>query len=135
MPSLPSQVNLVLQIAILILLSIGYMLKRRGNFLGHGRTMLLSLMLNIISFLLVMGPSLVGFSGFLEAEPLAYVSVITLLHAGFGTVAMILAMWVVASWRLRSSTEGCMQRKNTMRITIILWTIALLLGIWVYTFL
>jgi uncharacterized membrane protein YozB (DUF420 family) len=135
MPSLPSQVNLVLQIAILILLSIGYVLKRRGNFLGHGRTMLLSLMLNIISFLLVMGPSLAGFSDFLQIEPLAYVSVITLLHAGFGSAAMILAIWIVASWRLRSSTEGCMQRKNTMRITIVLWTIALLLGIWVYTFL
>ena len=129
-----AQVNLGLQITILTIILIGYILKRKAKFFLHGTSMLVGVVLNLISFLLVMGPSLFSFE-IIRTQPLNEVSLIALTHGIIGGTALVSGALIVASWHLQSSTKNCVKRKKLMRMTIVLWTIALVLGIWLYTIL
>ena len=128
--------NLVLQILTLTLLLAGFILKRRGKFIQHARIMLVAVVLNAVSFLLVMGPSLLGSLldrfGFFARDPLGEFSIVTAIHVALGTVAEILGIWIVSSWHLSSSFNKCSRRKKVMRATLILWTTALVLGVLLY---
>jgi uncharacterized membrane protein YozB (DUF420 family) len=129
-----AQVNLGLQIAILAIIFIGYILKRRGNFFLHGTLMLVGVVLNIVSFLVVMGPSLLSFE-IIRTQPLHEYSLITLTHGIVGGVALVMGVVIVALWHFQSSTKDCIKRKRLMKPTIVLWTTALILGIYLYTIL
>jgi uncharacterized membrane protein YozB (DUF420 family) len=126
------QINLVFQIVILAIISMSFALKRMHKYFLHGITMLIGVVFNTFSFLLVMGPSLLNFREFILANTLNRISLVTLAHSVLGGVAEILAVVLVASWHLQSSTKGCMGKKKVMRITFILWVIALALGILLY---
>ena len=126
------QVNLGLQIGILALIWIAFILKTRHKFFIHGVLMLIAVALNIASFLLVMGPSLLGFE-IIRTQPLHEISLITLAHGVIGGLALILGAMIVLSWHLQSSTKNCVKMKRLMKPTIILWTIALVLGILLYS--
>jgi uncharacterized membrane protein YozB (DUF420 family) len=125
------QVNLGLQIGILALIWIAYFIRKRRKYFIHGTLMLVGIILNVISFLLVMGPSLLSFD-IIRTQPLHEYSLITLTHSAIGSIALILGVIVVASWHLQSSTKNCVKMKKVMKPTIILWTIALVLGIALY---
>lgn len=126
------QINLVFQIVILAIISMSFALKRMHKYLLHGITMLIGVVFNTFSFLLVMGPSLLNFREFILANTLNRISLVTLAHSVLGGVAEILAVVLVASWHLQSSTKGCVRKRKVMRITFILWVIALALGILLY---
>jgi uncharacterized membrane protein YozB (DUF420 family) len=130
-----SQVNLGLQVVILVLLFSSYLLKRGGKFFVHGRLMLTAVILNLVGFLLVMGPSLVSLTADLFAGLSLVASLIVLIHAALGSIVLILGIWIVGSWRLRSNVQPCVRKKHVMRITIVLWIITLLLGVYVYALL
>lgn len=131
-----AELNLALQVFLVLLLASSYMIKRRGRFVAHGRMMLIGIILNGISFLLVMGPSLfgrlVGSDAFIVNYPLSKLSLALTAHATFGTVAEILGGWIVASWRLGSNVQKCARNKKAMRATFIFWLVALFLGILIY---
>jgi uncharacterized membrane protein YozB (DUF420 family) len=128
--------NLVLQIFTLALLTVSVLLKRRGKFLQHARLMLIALVLNAASFFLVMGPSLrdslLDSLGFFARDPLGEFSIVTAIHAGLGTLAELLGIWVVSSWRLSSSFNKCSSRRKMMRWTLVLWVTALVIGALLY---
>jgi hypothetical protein len=126
------QVNLGLQIGILVLIWVAYFIKKRRKYFIHGTLMTVGVILNIVSFLLVMGPSLLSFE-IVRTQPLHEYSLITLTHSAIGGIALILGAITVVSWRLQSSTKNCVKMKRLMKPTIILWTIALVLGILLYT--
>lgn len=130
-----AQVNLASQIAIMVLLLTSYMLKRKGKFFLHGTLMLVAVILNFVSVLLVMGPSLLSLEPVIAASILGKLPIVVLLHAGFGSVAEVLAVYVVTSWRLRADTSHCVKKKRIMRVTLVLWSVALLFGILVYVLL
>jgi hypothetical protein len=125
------QVNLGLQIGILALIWVAYFIKKRRKYFIHGALMSVGVILNIISFLLVMGPSLLSL-GIVRTHPLHEYSLITLAHSAIGGIALILGAITVVSWRLQSTTKNCVKMKRLMKPTIILWTIALVLGILLY---
>jgi len=127
-----SQANLVLEIIILIVLFAAFALKRKGKFLEHGRTMLAGVVLNILSFAIVMGPAFLslGQNGLFDHPGRLYL--VTLVHAGLGGTALVLGVFLVASWHLQASTQNCMRRKKIMRLTFMLWILALILGILLY---
>jgi len=127
--------NLVFQIVILALLFVSLVLKKKRNYFLHGSTMLIATVLNAFSFILVMGPSFLGLGQLIVDRPLFVVSVATVAHGILGAVAEILALWVVVSWRLRSSTKYCARKRKVMRVTIVLWLIALFSGILLYALL
>lgn len=127
-----SQANLVLEIIILIVLFVAFALKRKGKFRKHGGMMLVGVVLNILSFVLVMGPAFFSFgqNGLFDHPGRLYF--VTLVHAGLGGIALVLGVLLVASWHLQASTQNCMRRKKIMRLTFVLWVLALILGILLY---
>lgn len=127
-------INLGFQIVILSLILIGFFLKLKGKYLQHGVLMFVAVVLNIVSFILVMGPSILGFE-IIVVEPLSYVSVIAVVHAVTGGIALISGAVLAFSWHLQRSFKDCLKRKRAMKPTIILWTLALLFGIWLYAIL
>jgi uncharacterized membrane protein YozB (DUF420 family) len=130
-----AQINLVVQVAILVSLFAGLILKKRNKFFLHGTAMLVAVVLNAISFFLVMGPSLLSLGQTVEEHALNRLSLAVLGHASFGSAAEVLGIWLVGSWRLRSSVQGCVRKKRIMLVTIVLWLIAILFGILLFTLL
>jgi uncharacterized membrane protein YozB (DUF420 family) len=130
-----AQFNLIFQIIILAVLFVGFGLKQRGKFVAHGSTMLIAVVLNAVSFLLAMGPSFFSLSGFISEQPTHVLSVAVIIHGILGAIAEILGIYLVVSWGLRKSVQSCQRRKPIMRVTMVLWPIAVFLGILLYALL
>ncbi|UCB60827.1 MAG: hypothetical protein JSW72_01830 [Candidatus Bathyarchaeota archaeon] len=128
---LASDLNLLLQVFIFILLVGGVVIaKFRRGFNRHGTVMGIAVFLNTISMAIVMIPSLLGFRGLFSA-PFSDAALIVFSHSIMGTVVEILGIWLVGVW-LINKIRACAKRKNVMRITVILWLIELLVGIYIY---
>jgi len=124
---LPSDLNLMLQIIILIILVVGFRFgkEKTGTSLKtHGRLMKLVVVLNAGAILLVMGPSFVfSFDAVLgEASVLGFP--LTMVHHVIGLVAEILG--VIFVFRKFGNV------RMWMRITLVVWLIALVSGIAFY---
>jgi uncharacterized membrane protein YozB (DUF420 family) len=128
------QINLAFQIIIIALVLGSLALRRKHKLFFHGLTMLVAVILNVVSFLLVMLPSLLGLQ-IIRVQPTHIVSLVTLAHGTLGLIAMILGIWLVGSWHLQSSIQGCSRKKKMMRLTRALWLIALFLGVLLYMYL
>ncbi|UCH31333.1 MAG: DUF420 domain-containing protein [Candidatus Bathyarchaeota archaeon] len=130
--SLYADLNLVFQISILILLFVGILIARRKRkFKRHGALMGIALTLNTISIVIVMLPSFLSFSG-LFAD-LSTPAAIVITHAVLGVLVEVLGVWLVANWLVRSDNiKGCVGKRNLMRATLLLWSIELFVGIYVY---
>lgn len=59
------------------------------------------------------------------------ISVVALIHAPLGAVAVSLGLWLAFSWR-SSGTASCFKRKRYMLATITVWLAGLSLGIILY---
>ena len=127
--------NLILQIVTLAMLLLAYILKRRGAFLKHGTLMLVAVVVHTFSFLLAMGPALWSLVENGLIQDLSWLSIVTLIHASFGAIALAVGIWLVGSWHLQSSTKNCSKRKIVMRYVFVLWVLALILGITLFTLL
>ncbi|MGB9914374.1 MAG: hypothetical protein ACPLIG_00355 [Candidatus Bathyarchaeales archaeon] len=124
-------VSLILQVAAICLISAGLALKRRKRLRQHGLVMLAAVAMHTVLIFAWMVPSFASLftssTGFADVFTL-----VILAHAFSGIVADALGVWVVASWRLRADIQACFAKKGVMRITIVLWLIALLLGMTLY---
>jgi uncharacterized membrane protein YozB (DUF420 family) len=58
--------------------------------------------------------------------------VVALVPTAAGLIAFALGAVLVALWHLRTDLKPCFKRKLTMRVTIVTWIIALLLGFILY---
>ncbi len=128
------QINAVLQIVILALLfaSMGFKLKKKYSL--HGTLALVATILNLLSFVLVMLPSVLS-KDIVRTNPFHVVSIATLFHSTVGAIAMLLSVWLVAAWHLQSLPKGCFRRKNLMRAAIAFWMLSFALGFLLYTYL
>lgn len=125
--------TLIFQIVVLVLLIGGYWLKRVKKFRQHGITMLTAVVLHIIMILTIMLPSFVlAIIPHILADKSAVLTIVAPLHGIMGITAAVLGVWIVASWRLRTSLRYCTPKRKLMLLTLILWLIALLLGILLY---
>jgi uncharacterized membrane protein YozB (DUF420 family) len=124
--------SLITQIALLALLIYGYALFRKGNLLGHGKVLLAALTLHTIAILAIMLPLFL-------TSPKSYIPNLTTLmglgnlaHILSGSIAEVLAIYIVYRWfRNRLNPSGC-RGKLIMRITMILWLLSLLTGLGTY---
>jgi uncharacterized membrane protein YozB (DUF420 family) len=126
--------SLIIQIAVLGLLLVGYSLKRQKKFRRHGIYMAAAVVLHYITIIAVMIPSFVlaVVPEFIIPAPLEEISLIGLFHGIGGIIAAVLGVWLVASWRFKTDMKPCFKKKLVMRFTITVWIIALLLGIYLY---
>lgn len=130
-PFISPQVNAMLQLIILGLLIAGIGMKWRKKFSLHGIILLVAVILNLFSFVLIMLPSLLRME-IIIVQPLQAVSIVTLTHSSLGLVAIIMGIWLVASWHLQPSLKICFRNKKLMRLTSVLWLVVLLMGFVLY---
>jgi len=124
---LPSDLNLLLQIIIIVLLFVGVKFakeKTQSGLKTHGRIMTIVVVSNAVAILLVMGPSFVKNFGAVLTEASIIGFPLTLAHALFGSVAEILGIIFVFK------KFGNVRR--WMRLTTTVWLIASALGIIFY---
>ena len=125
--------SLVIQIIVLVLLTVAVALKNRKKFRQHGILMTTSVVLHIITILYVMVPSFTSYipsSGAIDyTHPIL---IITLTHVALGLIAVALGIWLGASWHLKTDLQRCFANKKLMKPTLIMWVIAILLGIFLY---
>jgi hypothetical protein len=121
--------SLASQITVLFLLFGSVWLKTRKRFRQHGVTMLIAVVIHTISIFAIMIPSFTVIStvGF----PVT-IWTLAAVHGAMGTAAEALALWIVVSWRLRTSIQYCAPKKKLMLLTLILWVAALVLGMALY---
>jgi uncharacterized membrane protein YozB (DUF420 family) len=130
---LVSTLSLIFQITVFILLLEGYILKKQQRFRLHGIFMLLSVVLHLVVILALMVPSFVlGVIPLITTQSFDANTILGPVHAATGTAAVVLGVWIVASWRLRQSNEFCAPKKKWMRITLAVWLTALVAGFLFY---
>ncbi len=127
--NLVATASFVLQIVVIVLLFGSLGLKAKKKFREHGIAMLIAIVPHTISIFAVIVTS---FSFITSGGFSANISTLTYFHRISGIIAEVLGVWIIISWRLRTSLQYCAPKKNLMRITLISWLVALLLGILVY---
>jgi len=130
---LQTDINLILQIVMFLIIVIGLVYKNKRKFKIHGGLMGIAVILHVLSFLLVMGRSFSeGYDFFTTATSELGVQT-TWIHAVPGAIAMIMGIVLVGAWALRSSNiAACRRRKRLMDITVLLWLVSLIFGITTY---
>jgi hypothetical protein len=124
--------NLVIQIAILLLIGLSLLLKKKKMFVWHGNVMLVAVMINGLLLISHMGPSLIYLlrEEIPVLDPVAFVG---LFHGIVGAVAEFLGIWLVGTWAyVQSETKYCIKRKKLMRTILAFWIVALALGFLYY---
>ncbi len=125
--SIASDLNLMLQIVVFIMLLIGVKFVKEKTPRGlkrHRRFMTYAVALNVISILLVMGPSFVANFSAVLAEPSTISFPLTLIHHSLGIVAEILGIIFVF--------KKFGNVRMWMRLTMSTWVISFILGMVFY---
>jgi uncharacterized membrane protein YozB (DUF420 family) len=125
-------ISLVFQLVVIGLLSGGVWLKATKKFRQHGITMLTALVLHAVMMFAWMIPSFSSLLSSPSSRNLADMMAFIIVHAFTGIAAVVLGIWLVASWRLQADMKTCFAKKNVMLVTITLWLIALIIGIILY---
>lgn len=127
-------VSLVIQVFVVSLLAYGYWLKRKSKFERHGRVMVCAVAVHLAMIFSFMIPTLILaiIPVFVVPHVSGLISVVALIHAPLGAVAVSLGLWLAFSWR-SSGTASCFKRKRYMLATITVWLAGLSLGIILYT--
>jgi hypothetical protein len=126
-------VSLVFQIAVLVMLIVGFELKRKFKFRQHAFIILFALILHIAALSVIMVPAYVlALIPITLKTPLSEWALLSSVHAAAGTVTVIMGLWIMATWRFRKSTEFCLPKKRVMRATFAVWVASLGLGVLLY---
>ena len=98
--------------------------------------MLSAVALHAITIFVVMIPSfaIALIPEYILKNPSDAVSILSILHGPLGLVAFLLGLWLVSTWRFKKDMSKCFARKNIMRATITIWSVALILGIMIFIY-
>lgn len=108
-------------------------MKRKKKFRLHGLLMLTTLGAHIIGISVIMIPSFaLALVPMVLANPTDFISVVVFAHVITGTVAIILSIWIMGSWRLKQSLQYCTPKRKIMFIVSIDWLVTLTLGTLMY---
>ncbi len=126
--------DLILQFSILGLLAVSMVLQWQKKMRLHGYTMVAAVVLNIVSFVVVMGPAWdnvgEGGTGTLGAIGTAHVATGGL---AFLFSILIAGVWLLSAFFIKQSDMPvfmrCYAQKIPMWITLILWVTSLTLGV------
>lgn len=124
-------VSLVIQLVVLSLLLASLMFKKKKEYRKHGLLMFTSVILHLVTVAVIMIPSFTAIVFIETGIPLELLT-LSVVHGVSGAIALVLGIWIVASWRLRTSLQYCAPKRKVMRATIISWIISIALGIIVY---
>jgi hypothetical protein len=129
-------VSLILQITILFLLILGLPFVRgagsKKNFVRHGYSTALALVLHFILIFVVMVPSFLdGFGEISELSLLDSFNVIS--HVVLGVAAAVMGAALVIAWLSKGpSTVACARWKKWMTPTFAIWVISIVGGTFIH---
>jgi hypothetical protein len=121
---------LVFQSVFLVALFVSMAFRMKGNYLVHGLIMIVSLAIGWVAFLMVI-PSYMDSSYMQPYMNNSSTLVAFSLHSIFGTATLIFGTWLVALWRPRS-TDFAVKSKRVWQLTVILWLLAYVVGLWLF---
>jgi hypothetical protein len=125
---LSSDISLVIQVAVILVLS-GAVYRAKGRlFLQHAYLMLVCTILNTASVALVMIP--VAWA-LIQGVALSGFMVLVLVHAITGITVLIASYYLMWVWRL-DKPGPCFKQKNKMRLLAAAWVVEVAAGIAVY---
>jgi hypothetical protein len=129
-------VDLVFQISIFAVLGVGMFVERKRKIKWHAQLVLAAVVLNIVSFLAVMGPAWdnVGESA------AGTLGLVAMGHVGLGGLAFLLSFWLIGSWLLSPLMAATQVKircygslnKKLMWAVLLMWLASLILGILLY---
>ncbi len=131
--TLIADINLILQIVLLAILSIGAFQARRGQVNSHHNLMTTAVILNAVAIVAIMNPSFFRALPYSLRNPGALGPTVMWPHITIGALAELMGAYLVIRLKLdpeRASTLGSL--KWVMVITLLLWVLALMGGIIVY---
>lgn len=130
---LESQLNLVFHLAILVLISTGFVFARRKRFEVHEKWMFTAIVLVAISFLSWMAPSYVRNFHLVVSDFYSPGIIITNIHVVLGTISGILAVYIILRMKFNLPKRFTVKRvKRLMRTTFTLWWLTFALGLSFY---
>jgi uncharacterized membrane protein YozB (DUF420 family) len=129
-----ADVSLILQIVVLVFISLAMRVKIKRNYKAHGWLMTVAVVLHTITILAVMLPSLRSMGGIFENVYDRF-AMVTIIHSIAGSIAEILGVFLVGAWAFSRNINDCFKKKQVMRVTVVLWLLGLVLGIYVYVML
>ncbi len=130
----PADINLIVQLIIITLLSAGYIYKRHKKLRLHGQIMVTAVVINGLAIALVMAPSLIFGFGAITSNPLGPGPLISVAHAVVGATAWLCGAYLSWHWRLQPTTAECFKRKKFMKPVLYTWLTAAILGVGFYIF-
>ena len=130
---LVADINLILQVAIIVMLLMGYFQARKRNFGAHGNLMTAAVIVNAIAIIAIMNPSFFRILPFALRNPSAPRPTLLWPHVAIGALAELMGVYIVI--RMKSGTDESTHSsgiKWSMRIAFLFWLVALMVGVALY---
>jgi hypothetical protein len=125
-------INLGFQIGIFVLVIVGYVLFRKKKFIWHAQLMTIGFAMMIMSFLLVMLPSLwMSYTSFLDPTTFVF-DTASIVHIPVGILGMVLGVFLVIRWARNDYKLTNMKAKWLMRAASVTWAANVVLGATIY---
>ncbi len=119
-----SEISMILQLAALGILVLGFIVVRWKKYAPHGVTMFLATLMNLASVAAVMIPVALR----LTEIPIPGFNLLFRTHIILGITVLALSIWIVAEWRFQKPGPTCFQRKKWMLGLALTWTAELIIG-------
>ena len=121
-------INLVLEVGILLMAGFGYYAFRKKKHHWHAQLMAMGFAMILVSFLLVMLPSIwMTYMTFLDPATVVF-DTASLLHIPLGMLGMAVGSFLVLRWAHNDYRLNDMKAAWTMRATMVTWVANVLLG-------
>jgi len=132
--TLVADVNLILQVVMLVVLIVGAFQAKRQSRELHCNLMTVLVVANAAAIVAIMNPSFIRSVPFALRYPSAQGPTVLWPHVVIGVAAEAMGVYVVVAMKWGNSSVGTRLRrlKWVMRITAVLWMVALVAGILVY---
>jgi len=127
-------INLIMQIILIVLLSIGVFQKRKWKY--HGTIMAIGTITMLVTVLLIMAPSFMANWAAIVLAPTSPGVIITLIHVIIGLLALGIGLFFTMRFLYFSTTSKpliCGTRRQ-MRIQFTIWFLALIFGLAFYVY-
>jgi len=120
------------QLLLMAILAYGYLRYRAGDLRGHGYSLVAATVIHYVSVFALMIPVLVDDYPSLAADPLDAFSLVNVAHAATGGVAMVLAAYISIRWIVNGLNPRECEGKTMMRVTLLNWSVSLLIGLFIH---
>lgn len=129
--SLFADITLIVQILFFLVLCAGVVAQLQGKYKWHDRLQAPVVVLNILFIVVVMMPTFRLVAGELPGGLSKVPTLVTVIHAGLGAVAQLLAIYcLLAGFKILPRKTGAL--RYWMWATYTFWTAAVIFGIGVY---